>query len=124
MAHRLEHIENIRDDGKDWTVAVYGVARLFPAEEEKKIKEFIKRKQGENTKKLLDYIEKAQLELDKTPSTLAETTKNDELMSKMQIIAKLRAFVTAVDQLIAQLNIKATADLLDFEWEMLEKVEE
>ena len=122
---RLEHIENMRDEGKDWMTAVRRVVRLFPPEEQKKINAFIAKRQRENVRSLLRYLENARAELQKTLSTPAENAKKDEeIVLAMRSVDQLRAFVAAVDQYVAQLDVETAAALLDYEWETLEKMEE
>ena len=122
---RLSQIENLRDQRGDWISAVHNVIRLFPVEVQKKITAFRARKQRENAKNLLTSLEKVRAELLKLLNASGENVKKgEEIMFETQRFGQVKSLITQIDPYVAGLDMDTAGDLLDYEWKMLEQMEE
>lgn len=118
----LCQIEDLRDRKGDWLSATYNVTPRFPKETQQKIKAFITRKQRENVKNLLGFLENARSELLKLLNTPAENVKKgDEIRVEMERLGRVKEIMGYIDAKMAELDAGTAASLLDFMWTELGK---
>jgi len=123
LKRRIERIQELRDEGKNWIQPVQELIRYFPEDDQKQLRRFISAKEADRRKRLLDYGENAKREIEKA---LKKKPKEDNNVFEFEMLRldRIAEIATLKDKIDRNLFFAAVEELFNREIELTRKLAE